>query len=326
VTPHVPRISVVVPATDDPETLDRCVAAIEPALDAGDELITVTEAQASGPAAARNEGAARAGGEILVFVDADVILHDDALDRIREAFIRDPRLTAIFGAYDADPEAPGAVSGFRNILHHHVHNEGAGPARTFWTGIGAVRRQAFIEVGGFDQERYTGASGMEDIDFGGRIYDAGGRIVLDAQIQGKHLKAFTLGSMVRTDFAARGVPWSELLMRRAISSGELDLGEAGALNLGWRHRTSAAAATLGLLALLMRRRWAAAGAAVVFVAANADLYLTIERSRGPGEALLAIPLHAIHHLTGVASVPVGLARAVLTTEPAPAPEHDVEEA
>lgn len=325
-SPNLPTLSVVVPATDLPETLERCTAAIEPGLDSGDELITVTEARATGPAAARNEGAARAVGEILVFVDADVILHEDALDRIREVFIRDPRLTAVFGSYDAEPEAPGAVSGFRNILHHQVHHEGAGQARTFWTGIGAVRRQAFIEVGGFDQERYTGASGMEDIDFGGRIWDAGGRIVLDPKIQGMHLKAWTLPGMIRTDFQARGVPWSEILMRRAISSGELDLAETGALNLGWRHRTSAAAVTLALAALIARRRWAAAGAAAVFVAANADLYSVIARNRGPGEAALAVPLHAIHHLTGVASVPVGLAKALMTAEPAPVPEHDVEEA
>ncbi|MGH7896935.1 MAG: acetone carboxylase subunit gamma, partial [Candidatus Binatia bacterium] len=47
-------------------------------------------------------------------------------------------------------------SRFRNLLHRHVHQEGAGPATTFWAGLGAIRREAFERVGGFDALRRLG--------------------------------------------------------------------------------------------------------------------------------------------------------------------------
>src|SRR5207244_8179187 len=112
-----------------------------------DEILVVDDLQVPGPAAARNEGARRATGEVLVFVDADVVPHADAFRLIRGAFDGDPELVALFGSYDDAPPAPGAVSGFRNLLHHHVHQAGAGPAETFWAGLGAVGREAFLQAG-----------------------------------------------------------------------------------------------------------------------------------------------------------------------------------
>jgi glycosyltransferase involved in cell wall biosynthesis len=63
-----------------------------------------TPAPRSGPAVARNLGAMQAHGEILWFVDSDVVVQADALSRLDDAF-RDPELAAVFGSYD---DAPGA--------------------------------------------------------------------------------------------------------------------------------------------------------------------------------------------------------------------------
>ncbi|MDQ5820341.1 MAG: glycosyltransferase family 2 protein, partial [Actinomycetota bacterium] len=113
----MPRLSAIVPATNEPSTLGQCVAAIESAADAPDELIVVERADRPGPAAARNEGAARAAGDVLVFVDADVVVHPDAFSRIRAAFTGDQGLDGVFGSYDDAPVADGLVSRFRNLLH-----------------------------------------------------------------------------------------------------------------------------------------------------------------------------------------------------------------
>jgi len=258
----------------------------------------VEEAPGPGPAAARNEGARRADGDVLVFVDADVVPHRDAFARIRAAFGADPELAALFGSYDDSPEAPGAVAGFRNLLHHHVHQQGAGPAATFWAGLGAVRRDVFGAAGGFDAARYPRPS-IEDIELGSRLAASGAKIVLDPAVQGTHLKAWSLVEMVRTDFVARGVPWVELLLDGRAST--------GALNLGWRHRLSALASLTAAGGLVLRRPALAAAAAGALVALNAPFYALLARRRGALQATLGVALHAVHHVTAAASVPAGAA-------------------
>jgi GT2 family glycosyltransferase len=296
------RLSAIVPATNQPVTLARCVEAIRRANDPPDEVIVVEDAPEPGPAGARNEGARRAVGDVLVFVDADVLPHADAFVRIRAAFAADPALAGVIGSYDDDPPASGVVAGFRNLLHHHVHQQGAGEVPTFWAGLGALRHEAFESVGGFDAARYQRPS-IEDVELGARLVARKARIVLDPAVQGTHLKAWTLGEMVRTDFAARGVPWVDLLLAGGTST--------TMLNLGWRHRASAIVCVAGATALVLRRPAAAATALGALVALNAPFYALLARRRGPLEATLGVGLHAVHHLTAVASVPAGVLASAL---------------
>ncbi len=227
------QLSVVVPATNAPPTLPLCLEAIRAALQPPEEILVVDEPWQTSPGRARNLGAARARGDVLVFVDADVRVHQDAFVRIRRAFDRDPGLTAVFGSYDDRPASPGVISSFRNLLHHHVHQSSPGRATTFWAGLGAVRRDTFLRVRGFDEQRYPRAS-IEDIELGLRLTDAGSVIRLDPDLLGTHLKLWTLLGMIRSDLLDRGMPWVALLLRRRSAS--------RALNLGWRHRVSTLAA------------------------------------------------------------------------------------
>ena len=289
-------ISVVVPATNRPATLDRCLAAIRAGEDAPDELIVVDSPPDAGPAGARNDGARRAVGDVVVFVDADVEVHSDAVARVRAAFDREQSLTALFGSYDDAPYAPGIVSEFRNLLHHHVHHESAGDATTFWAGLGAVRRAAFLEAGGFDAEQFRVPS-IEDVELGLRLAAAGARIRLDPSVRGKHLKAWSFHDMVRTDLLRRGVPWVRLLLVHGSSS---------ALNLGWRHRLSALASLTAVAALLFRRPAATVLSTGALVALNRSFYALLLRRLGPRGAIAGVGLHVVHHLTAVAAVPLAL--------------------
>jgi hypothetical protein len=291
------RLSAIVPATDAPATLARCRAAIEAAADGPDELIVVHErGEDPGPAAARNDGARAASGDVLVFVDSDVAVHPDAFTRIRAALERDPGLVAVIGSYDDDPAAPGIVSRFRNLLHHHVHQESAGPVGSFWSGLGAIRRDAFIAAGGFDSLSFT-VSSMEDVELGMRLVAGGARIELDPDLQGTHLKGWTLASMVHTDAVRRGMPWVALLMRCRELPGEL--------NLARRHRLAAASWVTAAAAVAARRPAVALGAGAVATTANARFYALLARRMGPAAAL-GVPLHALHYLAAAAAVPLGV--------------------
>ena len=289
-------LAAIIPATDDPPTLERARAALEAGTRKPDQLL-VQRGPATGPAGARNRAAAESGADILVFVDADVEVHVDALERIERCFDEDPGLAALFGAYDDSPADPGLPSQYRNLLHHHVHAGAAGEAETFWAGLGAIRRERFEEAGGFDADRYPQPS-VEDIELGMRLRRRGARIALDPRIRGRHLKRWTPLSIARTDFARRGVPWARLLLQEGNGS--------TALNLGWRRRASAAASVILLASLLARRPRLAAGALAANLALDRDLYALLLRRGGPKLLLAGIPLHQLHQLCAAASIPAAV--------------------
>jgi glycosyltransferase involved in cell wall biosynthesis len=293
----VPKLSIVIPATDAPAHLDRVVAAIRDATLGDDEIIVIEEPWGLGPAAARNAGAKRAVGDVLVFVDADVVVARNALARIRAAFDADPELAAIFGSYDDDPPDGGLVSDFRNLLHHFVHHEAAGRAATFWAGLGAVRADVFRSAGGFDEERFPHPA-VEDIEFGMRLSKRGARVLLDPAIQGKHLKRWTLVSMVKTDLLRRALPWLELVLERR--------GDSSALNLAPRHRVATVAAVSLVAGLVRRDVRIVAGAAAVILVNDRKFYVLMRRRRGTAFAVAAFPVHLVHRLTSAAAVPIAL--------------------
>lgn len=292
------RISAVIPATNRPSTLERCVNALENGSGV-DEVIVVTSPSEANPATARNIGVSQSTGDLLLFVDSDVEVHAGAPTRIREAFERDPTLEALFGSYDDAPASKGTVSAFRNLLHHHVHHESPGEATTFWTGLGAVRREAFERVGGFD----TSLDWLEDIDFGMRLASTGGRIELDPSIQGTHLKHWSFAGMLKTDFVGRGIPWVELMLRAG--------GSSSVLNLGWRHRLSALSALGCAVGLATRKPLVVGSSTGALVALNHRFYRLLLQRTGLRRTAAGVALHAVHHIVGIAAVPVGVAKHVI---------------
>jgi hypothetical protein len=216
---------------------------------------------------------------------------------MRAAFGRDPELVALFGGYDDTVATSGLVAGFRNLLHHTVHQRSAGPAATFWAGLGAIRRDAFTVSGGFDALRYPRPS-IEDVELGGRLAEAG-PILLDPALLGTHLKEWTLRSMIRTDFSSRGVPWVRLMLeQRSVPA---------TLNVGARERASALAALLVAAGLLRRAPTLTAAGVAAQVALNTDLYATLVRRLGLAGAVAGAGLHTVHQLTAAAAVPAGVA-------------------
>jgi GT2 family glycosyltransferase len=173
----------------------------------------------SGPAAARNYGATKTRGDILLFIDSDVLVKEDTISRVAADFINNTEIAAVFGSYDDGPGEADFVSQFRNLLHHFIHQSSNQEAKTFWSGCGAVYREIFLKLKGFDEGWFS----IEDIELGYRICNAGYRILLDKELQVKHLKHWGWRNWVKTDILYRAVPWSKLILSSGRFPHDLNL-------------------------------------------------------------------------------------------------------
>lgn len=305
------RLAVIVPAHNAAATIEPCLAAIAAQTRKPDEIIVFddgsTDATAAlvrgsgvkllansgapkGPAHGRNEGARATDADILVFVDADVVLDADAIARLEEALLCDPTISAVFGSYNRAPRAKRIAGLYANLRHYYIHQNGEREAGTFWTGIGAVEATAFSAVDGFD-ERFS--TSMEDIELGARLVAAGGRIRIVPEAQGAHCKDWTLLSLWASDIASRAVPWARL-----IASGG---GAYGHLNASPRERLSALSAHLVWMLTIAalfdaRLGFAALAALLAYAWLNRRLIALFADVGGFKLAVAGAGLHWLYHL------------------------------
>jgi len=256
-----PKLSVIVPVYNGELQLSRCLDALLASRFTDFEVIVVDDCSTDGsrqiveqfaarylrtprnvgPGGARNLAARHAYGDVLLFVDSDVVVAPETVGQVAADFACDPQLAALFGSYDDQPAWRDFLSQYKNLMHHYVHQISSENASTFWAGCGAVRRDVYLEFGGFDLEKYPKPS-IEDIEFGLRLWRAGRRIKLNKEIQVKHLKRWTLRGLLRADIFLRAVPWTRLI----LESGELPAD----LNLKMNMRVSALLVGLLVVALL----------------------------------------------------------------------------
>ena len=317
---HRPSVSLIVPVHNGESVLRACLERLGELDPPPDECIVVDDGSSDlsrsiaraagmrvistgaplGPARARNLGARHATGDVLLFVDADVLAPIDVVARVRELFAADPSLAAVIGSYDDAPAQDDFFSQYRNLLHHYVHQTGREEASTFWSGCGAIRREVFLRHGGFCA-CFVRPS-VEDIELGARLRRAGEKIRLVKSLQAKHLKRWTFFSILRTDLFDRAVPWTRLILRERRMPADL--------NLRWGQRVSTAlwsAAAVALPAALWQPAlaWVAAGCAAVAVVLNEGFYRFLADKRGLWFAVRAVPMHGLYFLCCAAGFVLG---------------------
>lgn len=339
---RAPFVSVVVPARDAAAYLPRCLDALTTSHHPHFEIIVVDDASTdatrhialsrgckvvrlgaqAGPAAARNRGAREARGDVLLFIDADVEVRRDTVSRAAAHFTttnvtttnagsvenvvgRCESVAAVFGSYDDAPAETNFASQFKNLFHHYTHQRSARRASTFWAGCGAVRREAFDAVGGFDARRYARPS-VEDIELGYRLRRAGFPVALDPELQSKHLKRWTLRSLVRADVRDRALPWSRLILEGEGMIDELNLRVAGRVSVAL---VLLAASLLACAALMLAASmlapappaaWLLAASlaplvpVAVVIVINRELYRYFYRLRGARFAAASCAMHLLY--------------------------------
>lgn len=305
-------VTVVVPVYNGAATLARCLAPLVAFARASSiaEVIVVDDGSTDdsariaadagarvlasggrlGPGGARNRGAEEARGDVLWFVDADVVVHDDAARVLADALAR-TGADAVFGTYDEAPGDPGFLSQYKNLAHRHQHCSADPAAETFWAGCGAVRARAFADAGGFDARRYPRPS-IEDVELGLRLRARGFTIRIEPRLEATHLKRWRFADLVRTDLRDRALPWTALIvegrMPAVLNTRPAELARAA---LAWALALSLPAAATGFVPA-----WTPLALYLAGIVAQPGLFALFLRARGFAFALGAIAFHQVHYL------------------------------
>lgn len=321
--PSAPTLSIVVPVHNGGEYFRQCLHSLSAVVSKVLEIIVVDDGgtdnssllaeqlgakviklpSSGGPARARNRGAQVARGDILLFVDADVTLTVDTIDQVIATFRDRPTLAALIGSYDDAPGAPNFLSQYKNLFHHYTHQTGWEEASTFWGACGAIRREVFWAVGGFD-EGYRYPS-VEDIELGYRLKRAGYPIQLCKRVQVKHLKRWEVVSLLRAEIFYRALPWTELLWRDRQFNNDLNLRQSSRVSL---------ILTYTLVACVIGGWWWAPawlvgiGVMLILLGLNLPVYRFFYQKRGLLFTLQVIPWHWLYFFYGGLAFVIGTIR------------------
>ena len=212
-------IAAVIPARNSERWMRRCLASLSGGADVPDEIIVVDDASTDGtgrearscgarviemavrrgPARARNEGAAAATSEVVLFVDSDVLVPPGLVERMRQVF-KDPSVAAVQTIYTPSCPATDLVSSYQNFYYHLAlaSIRGDRSAAVFATWCAAVRKDVFAALGGFNEDIPDPT--VEDEELGYAISDAGYSILLERDLQVTHLACYTLPAFARRRF------------------------------------------------------------------------------------------------------------------------------
>lgn len=225
----LPGFSIIIPVRNGEKTLPdtlRSIANLE-----GDmvEVIVVDDASTdgtadlaekagakvismpapSGPAAARNRGAREASYELMVFTDSDVLLPKKLLEQLAQNF-ESAGADCVQGTFSEVCPYADFYSQYKNLYNRFVINQLPDWIDTTYTSLTAVKKEAFLQCGGFD-EGITTAS-VEDRTLGRNLIRHGYRIWLDRCLEVVHNKKLNAWGFFRNQFR-RSRDLAKLMLR-----------------------------------------------------------------------------------------------------------------
>ena len=103
-----------------------------------------------GAAKARNAGLRASTGEWVMFLDADDVMRESALEQLYTPFTLKPELMAVFGRAE-DFYSPELTDQQKTKIQIRKENYGG-----YLSGCGLFRRQVFTKIGAFDESLRSG--------------------------------------------------------------------------------------------------------------------------------------------------------------------------
>lgn len=219
-------ISVIIPAHNAEKTIKRCLDAIQSSSLSPLEVIVVDDASTDktreianqdivklvclgtnvGQGRAKNIASEVTKGDILVFVDADIVVAKDTFELITETFRQNPDAGAITGCLDGNAPVTGFFSRYKNRYMEFVFSRLPNKVDFLFTSIAAIRRNTFLP---FAESRLK----ADDTELGFRLSESGAKILFCPRLKVQHIKEYSLHSFLRNEFR---IPydWIQIFLSR----------------------------------------------------------------------------------------------------------------
>lgn len=140
---------------------------------------------------ARNCGVENTSGEIIIFVDADVVLAPDSIEMVISNMSK-PDTDVVCGNYTADIPKANFFSQFLNLFVVYRYSHPPEFVNFIFSCFFAIKRTAYKSVEGFNEEMFY----YEDVEIGYKLTKRGYHIRLNPIIEVTHLKQYTHLSLI----------------------------------------------------------------------------------------------------------------------------------
>ena len=323
------RVSVIIPAFNAENDIADCVKLLLDSDYNNSEILVVDDCSSdgtaerlrdlpcrvlrtdhrSGPSAAREVGIRNAKGEILVFVDSDILVQKTTLRRLLESFCEKPGIASVSGDYAKNGTCSNLCSLYQKSYNEYkrIFLPLFGPYIN--TSIYCIPRETMLSIGGFRPDIYTG----EDYELGLRLAGRGYVNYFNRSIMVTHNKRVTLAQLIRQKFQyATNVTMLKLEFERTSHDHRIDLkrtfsvavDQIIAAALPWPFIIACGASLLFPVPLF---RWLALGLFLGYCVSSMRYWLFLFKSVGL-TAVLLIPISFLEHAISGLSVIIGLIR------------------
>lgn len=166
--------------------------------------------QNGGPARARNIGVEAAKGDIIFFLDSDVLVMDGTVKEVEDYFKNDPSAQCVIGICATEPLNKGFVPKYMAMFEYiHLLGVPGNKVSVFAPRCGAIKKEFFQRLGGY-REKYKGAD-VEDFELARRICETED-IILNPKMLVRHQFVNNIEEAVRNYFK-RAVMWIHLFLK-----------------------------------------------------------------------------------------------------------------
>ncbi len=152
----------------------------------------ITSEEHKGPSFVKNIGKDNAAGEILVFIDADVVIKKDTLELIDKTFRENEDIAAVTGLLSTECQHKDFFSQYKNLYMHYIFKRCPKYVDFLYGSLMAIKRDHFL--------RFNEGLRLEDTELGQRYKKLNKKILLNPQLEVMHLKKYNLKKIIKNDF------------------------------------------------------------------------------------------------------------------------------